>query len=96
MEQGKPNDAQQEELRTGTWQLTQLRVGEDYDLETELALRSFAAHLVEEHSWDTVRALLAALASGDSEADALLAVLGAQGRELEDRWLFSLRGKYSP
>ena len=47
LEQGKPSDAQQEELRTETWQLTQLQVGEDYDLETELALRSFAAHLVE-------------------------------------------------
>jgi hypothetical protein len=96
LERGKPSDSQREALRTGEWQPTQLRVGEDYDIETELALRSFAAHLIEEHGWDTLRALLAALTRGDSGPDALLAVLGAEAPELEERWLASLRGKYIP
>jgi hypothetical protein len=96
LEGGTPDERQLEALQIGELHPTRLRVGEQLSADGELALRSFAAFLVEEYGWTKLRALLATLAECTSEQDAVEEVLEAKLTELEDRWLSTLRGKEQP
>ncbi len=96
LEGGPPDRGQLEALQVEELHPTQLRVGERFDSEGELALRSLAAFLVEEYGWSKLRQLLTHLAEGASEQDALKEVLDAQAHDLEGLWLAALRGKERP
>jgi len=96
LEGGAPDIEQLDALQVGEWHPTELRVGQQFDPEEELALRSLAAFLVEEFGWTRLGQLLATLAKGASEQDALREVLDAQAPELEALWLAGLRGKKRP
>jgi len=96
LERGAPNEEQMETLRAGEVDPTQLRVGESFDTEGEVALRSLAAFLIDEFGWAQLRQLLTTLSTGAAEQDALKEVLETQTLELRDLWRAELRGKEQP
>ena len=94
LELGDPDEEQLANLLAEESHPTQLRAGEIFDANQELALRSLAAHLLTEHGWEGVVSLLAACAAGQPADAALEASIGLQAASLEAEWLAALRGKY--